>query len=82
MSDDMNGWQPIETAPKDGTIVIVWPPTFTGAMSCARYDAQKHHLRPRPFWYRLDSYGGTFLCRERAPTHWRPVLTGPNGEKP
>ena len=74
MSDDMSGWQPIETAPKDGTVVIVWPPTWNAVTSCAYWVAAEC------WWARLDLDGS--IVRPSEITHWRPVLTGPNGEKP
>ena len=80
MSNDMNGWQPIETAPKDGTVVIVWPPTWPGRTSLAFFSTNHFVGSPRPFWDRLDCRKS--LSRALPPTHWRPALTGPNGEKP
>lgn len=64
------GWQPIETAPHDGTLVIVWPPTWNGVTSTARW-----HERER-VWVRQDT---TSVPRNNKmkPTHWQPVLQGP-----
>jgi len=72
---DPNHWQPIDTAPRDGTTIIVWPPTWRGATSCATWDDGLHAIRPRPHWRRLDALGNGRLCPP--PTHWRPVLAGP-----
>jgi hypothetical protein len=73
MSDD---WQPIETAPRDGSIIIVWPPSCPGATSCARWVEDALKVRPRPHFARLDT---PTPSRDHGlpPTHWRPVLAGP-----
>jgi hypothetical protein len=70
-------WQPIETAPKDGRYVIVWPPTFTGVVSCARWDEDKYLKRPRPYWSRTDDMGRSTMSREKQPTHWMPLPPPP-----
>lgn len=70
-------WQPIETAPKDGTIICVWPPTWEYALSCAYWDNDEYATRARPFWRRLDADMIT-LSRKKQPTHWAPVPDGPN----
>jgi len=77
----MSDWQPIETAPKDGTYVMVWPPTYSGAVSCAVWDWQTDHKRPRPFWQRLDT-DSAWTSRNHPPTHWMPVPEGPEEAKP
>jgi hypothetical protein len=54
LSDLLGAWQPIETAPHDGTYVIVWPPTWTGVTSCARW----------------NDMGRITVSRDNPPTHW------------
>jgi hypothetical protein len=76
----MSKWQPIETAPRDGTKVIVWPPTWTATTSVANWDEQKYHKKPRPYWDRKDAFS-VIDCRARPPTHWQPILAGPDEEK-
>lgn len=82
----MNAWQPIETAPKDGTAVLVmrdnWPGTETGhAETCCG-----HNTYVAEFW---DDEGehGEWICymsmvREPAcpvtPTHWMPLPLPPS----
>ncbi len=72
-----NQWQPIETAPMDGTYVVVWPPSYTGVTSCAKWDNDEYAKKPRPYWYRTDAQ--TNRSRELTPTHWmridQPVQT-------
>lgn len=68
MSD---AWQPIETARKDGTAVIVWPPISRGTITIASWS--------HSFWDHRH-YDGNPCWSPPKPTHWRPLLTGPNGE--
>jgi hypothetical protein len=69
-------WQPIETAPKDGTTVLVWPPTWAGCISCAKWSEDQYANRPRPFWSRFDSHRDSD-SRSKPPTHWAPLPSGP-----
>jgi hypothetical protein len=69
-------WQPIETAPKDGTTILVWPPTWIGCISCAKWSEDQHANRPRPFWSRFDSHRDSD-SRSKPPTHWAPLPAGP-----
>jgi len=76
---DPNHWQPIDTAPKNGTIVIVWPPTSSGVTSCAScasWDDGSDTSRPRHYWRRVDALTAAESLLN-PPTHWRPVLAGP-----
>lgn len=73
-------WQLIETAPRDGTAVIVWPPTSPELTSCARYDDDRYAKKPRPYWRRRDALQ-TLDSRRNPPTHWRPCLSGPDEQK-
>ena len=68
-------WYPINTAPKDGTYVIVWPPTFTGVISCACWNDDRFAKRPRPYWFRTDANGSASLSRYNPPTHWTSIST-------
>lgn len=73
----MSEWQPIETAKKDGSKVIVWPPISRGDISLACYC--------HGFWDHRG-YDGNPCWSPPTPTHWRPIpgalLTGPRGETP
>lgn len=67
-------WQPIETAPKDGTAVLVYPGTWSGrSASIAKWESDKYAKKPRPFWRRDDDMGRVTISRERSPTHWMPL---------
>ncbi len=69
-------WRPIETAPKDGTFVIVWPPTWNGVTSCAHWNADEYLKKPQPYWSRTDDLGRK-KSREKPPTHWLPLPPAP-----
>lgn len=63
-------WQPIETAPKDGTCILVFPAIFSGqTVAIASWDRDEHSRKPRPFW-RHDSFAGVSMSRANQPTHW------------
>lgn len=75
-------WKPIETAPKDGTIILIsrpnreamaayWsqcPRAFAGTFSDANYP-----------WVFLDETNGTNAMMDGAhgPTHWMPLPAPP-----
>lgn len=63
-------WQPIETAPKDGTPILGWPGTMNGYPYVVQYS---HGL-----WREAD--GELYHLYE--PTHWMPLPEPPAlGEK-
>ena len=74
----MSNWQPIETAPKDGTHFLCY---FTQMKR-----GVKHHVG----WFgpamesgkmRFFLYGvGEFLSADVVPTHWMPLPEPPEGE--
>lgn len=63
-------WQPIETAPKDGTQVLLWrDETIVG-----RWQIDDR----RPYWTGGDIYWrGVRWCRDHNPTHWQPLPEPP-----
>jgi hypothetical protein len=59
-------WQPIETAPRDGTWVLcMWEEDETPYVAALMYDCDR--------WY--DADGDDYLD----PTHWRPLPAPPKG---
>lgn len=64
----MSEWQPIETAPKNGSRVLLWNPEWSGPCTAQFYgDAAggwKLDKRMPPFAYQ--------------PTHWMPLPAPPN----
>ncbi len=68
-------WQPIETAPKDDRI-RVWS---WGEERHARWNPDKHAMRPRPFWQIEGIQLST--SREHQPEWWMLTSPPPPGEK-
>jgi hypothetical protein len=67
-------WQPIETAPKDGTVVIVrgfYDADGEVSMKAAAAQYDKRWMRDN------NGYGYTVSCY---PTHWMPLPELPTGE--
>jgi|ERR1700684_317429 len=64
----MNEWQPIETAPKDGTYIDLWNEKRGRRYALARwvdlYDG----------W----QYGESDVARHHEFSHWMPIPDGPN----
>lgn len=63
------GWQPIETAPKDGTEIDVW---------CV------DHRVANAWWCNADNkwrtYGDDRITWTHQPTHWMPLPEAPNAK--
>ena len=65
-------WQPIETAPKDGTwIMICRPTTYASKLGCALVYWDDHFACWHDGDYHSDHY---------APTHWMPLPEPPPKE--
>lgn len=76
---DINGWMPIETAPKDGTTVDLWAKVRNRDESarvadCSWGSMVDWHGEERDDWFGL--YVGMHLSYEN-PTHWRPLPKPP-----
>lgn len=59
-------WRPIETAPKDGTYVLLWYPYWSSRPMVANWERDGSHWRSEHIlsWYQDDDPG---------PTHWMPL---------
>jgi hypothetical protein len=72
-------WEPIETAPKDESIVV-WVPYPNGSRPGhwhpARWNDDCHAKRPQPRW-KIDSVWGERWGRTHQPTHWMPLPASP-----
>jgi hypothetical protein len=73
-------WQPIETAPKDGTVVLVAPGLGGRSCSIAVFNRDQYARNSRPFWSRLDGFGMVSFSRSNPPTHWMPLPTPPGAD--
>jgi hypothetical protein len=69
-------WQPIETAPKDGTNVLLL--LASGRRTVGGWEAQKYYLKPVPYWRTEFGYlAGVKWDRDNQPTHWMPLPDPP-----
>ena len=66
--EGMAGWQPIETAPKDGQDILV-----TDGMNCYCVEWDEEF----DWWTVDDNKLGPFRLRGSAPTHWVPLPPAP-----
>lgn len=69
-------WQPIETAPKDGTGFLGWWPHWTAFP--VRIWWQNNQ------WYMAEDHPATWhdgMPRGHGPTHWMPLPEPPKEEK-
>ncbi len=79
MAEPVTQWQPIETAPKDGTRVLVYPPTWPSkTCSIAHYNDDACARKRLPYWKRDDDLGQKTRSRSNPPTHWIPLPAAPN----
>jgi hypothetical protein len=73
-------WQPIETAPKDGTEVLLFYPRYRQGIFIGHFDVSVHMshgketYRSEKWWN--GGYGGMF-GKEPEPTHWMPLPSPP-----
>lgn len=77
------GWQPISTAPKDGTVVLVYRPDaygWGGKVDLAYWDDDRYAKKPRPYWHSARLIIDIQESRRMAPTHWMPLPDPPGGE--
>jgi hypothetical protein len=82
-------WQPIETAPKDGSAVLLWNGQYVNlAYWNPAYESKWDHELDKPVvrgaW--TDDTVKSFAYEEineiEGPTHWMPLPAPPSGERP
>ena len=66
-------WQPIETAPKDGTPVLL--------AGCRKIVVAAWLEDEIDWWHVDDNKRGPFALRGPAPTHWMPLPAAPASPK-
>ena len=72
---EVRGWQPIETAPKDGTEIDLWR---DGERWCNWWWSKGHKA-----WIRKHSYPiVTSVMSDPQPTHWMPLPAAPGQPQP
>lgn len=71
-------WRPIETAPKDGTLILL-----SGGELKRAYIGKRGRTETingyDEFWWAED-YNSTYGCRKVHPTHWMPLPEPPEDE--
>lgn len=75
MNNAMNTWQPIETAPKNGTTVLLFTPY-------RHIDSDPTSGIRTGFWCKYDQlwdrdYSSKRMAKAEAPTHWMPLPSAP-----
>lgn len=75
---EREGWQPIETAPKDGTPILAFHPfKFANDKEDAVCDVTAWDVRGG-FWFNRTASNYYQRCSEGAqPTHWMPLPPAP-----
>jgi hypothetical protein len=75
-------WQPIDTAPTDGSIVLLFRPDAHGwgKVTPGRWDNQTFAKRPKPYWEMWFKIGGNTEGRAWPPTYWMPLPAPPGDE--
>ncbi len=68
----MTGWQPIETAPKDGSMFLIWDGRSYGFASW--WHDEKMH------WLKQETRQGYRHPEDQEPTHWMPLPPPPTQE--
>lgn len=64
-------WQSIETAPTDGTKLLLLSP-FAG-ICVGWFDSDTFAKKPKPFWSLISNWRSTTDARAKPPTHWMPL---------
>lgn len=68
-------WQPIETAPKDKSVLLY--DSNRKEKYCGRWDKQKYNKKPNPYWEKYARYSDIVYQRTYPPTHWMPLPQPP-----
>jgi len=82
-------WQPIETAPKDGTWVLLsggaveydWDGKTKPAMVVGQYTHWRDGVTAEEGWWQFAWYDGGFYGEYEAPTHWQPLPAPPDAAR-
>ena len=67
-------WQPIDTAPKDSTVLLFRPDAaYWAKVSIGAWEEDTFAKRPKPYWEGLHKLGSVSQYRAWEPTHWMPL---------
>lgn len=72
-------WQPIETAPKDGTWVLVYGDGTDDEAEDRKVAVAQYVNYFDDFRWQFAWYDGGYYGRFKNPTHWAPLPEAPNG---
>ncbi len=75
-----HGWQPIETAPRDGTRVLIYQPNAPRQNVMEAYWAMPYEDAPEEqcWWNTPDGISGRgYTILSEAVTHWQPLPPPP-----
>ena len=70
---EAGGWRSIESAPKDGTLVILWWPHYTASPVLGRYLEAWDHGHYEGAGWRSVSITDSRFVDTRGPTLWAPI---------
>ena len=82
-------WQPIETAPRDGTPILIWQPdgkrnmlTVNEQGDRVEYDDNRYAIGYWRVWQKVSKWmWGNRNCSHVSPTHWMPLPKPPEISK-
>jgi hypothetical protein len=80
MSEQQAQWQPIETAPKDGTNVLLfglWAGEIHGVHDCPSMEIGYFSDGSDYEGFDWVATGGDYYCTWGKPTHWMPLPDAP-----
>ena len=70
-------WQPIESAPRDGTRILLFFPNDVGVIS-GEWNFEQFYANPKPhFTHDQEQRWGVRHMRANQPTHWQPLPLPP-----
>jgi hypothetical protein len=84
-------WRPIETAPKDGTAVLVMLNVWPGCRNGVAEECNGHNTYVAEWWSGERDGAGAWMCYMDScldpecpiePTHWMPLPATPTEEQP
>jgi hypothetical protein len=85
----MGGWKPIDSAPRDGTAVLVMRDIWPGTKSGHAEECNGHNTYVAMWWGNENDGAGAWVCYMDAvcdphcpiePTHWMPLPEPPPRE--
>lgn len=82
---DARDWQPIATAPRDGTVILGWFPYYAsteegGQVFVMRWNDEHYVDAPRPYFEASGWVWGKRDQRKKQPTHWQPLPAPPEAD--